>query len=128
MTKKILLLNLLLFSCLLMLNAQTAADSKETVKPETAELRRQSFEKVWTTVNEKHYDPTFGGVDWKKARADYEPKALAAKSERDFNQVLNQMLGELKLSHFVVYQPTAVIENDFVAQIIIPLNFNFWLR
>jgi carboxyl-terminal processing protease len=95
-----------------MLNAQTAADSKETVKPETAELRRQSFEKVWTTVNEKHYDPTFGGVDWKKARADYEPKALAAKSERAFIQVLNQMLGELKLSHFVVYQPTAVIENN----------------
>lgn len=115
MTKKILLLNLLLFSCLLTLDAQTAANSKEAAKPEAAELRRQSFEKVWTTINEKHYDPTFGGVDWKKARVDYEPKALAAKSERDFNQVLNQMLGELKLSHFVVYQPSAVIENNKIS-------------
>jgi len=115
MTKKILLFNLLIFSYLLTLNAQTITDSKEAVKLETAELRRQSFEKVWTTINEKHYDPTFGGVDWKKARVDYEPKALAAKSERDFNQVLNQMLGELKLSHFVVYQPTAVIENNKIS-------------
>ena len=115
MTKKIFLFNLLIFSYLLTLNAQTITDSKEAVKLETAELRRQSFEKVWTTINEKHYDPTFGGVDWKKARVDYEPKALAAKSERDFNQVLNQMLGELKLSHFVVYQPTAVIENNKIS-------------
>ena len=115
MTKKILLLNLLLFSCLLVVNAQTAADLKEAVKLETAELQRQSFEKVWTTVNEKHYDPTFGGVDWKKVRVDYEPKALAAKSEREFNRVLNQMLGELKLSHFAVYQPTAVIENNKIS-------------
>jgi len=111
MTKKILLLNFLLFSCLLTLNAQTTATSKETVKPETAELRRQSFEKVWNTINDKHFDPTFGGVDWKKVRETYQPQALAAKSEGDFNRVLNRMLSELKLSHFLVYQPTAALEN-----------------
>jgi len=115
MTKKILLLNFLLFSCLLTLKAQTATVSKEAVKPDTAELRRQAFEKVWTTVNEKHFDPTFGGVDWKKVRVDYEPKATAAKSESDFNRVLNQMLGELKLSHFAVFQSPAAIETNKVS-------------
>ncbi len=115
MTKKLFLFNFLLFSLCFSLNAQTATPSKETQKTDAAEIRRQSFEKVWTTVNEKHYDPTFGGVNWKKVRVDYEPKALAAKSERDFNQVLNQMLGELKLSHFGVYQPTAVIENNKIS-------------
>ena len=24
-----------------------------------------SFETVWQTVDQAHYDPTFGGVDWK---------------------------------------------------------------
>jgi len=110
MTKKILVLNLLLFSCLLPLNAQTTTVSKEAVKPETAELRRQSFEKVWHIINEKHYDPTFGGVDWLKMREVYQPQAEAAKSDAEFHGVLNRMLWELKLSHFAVYQMTAPVQ------------------
>ena len=110
MTKKILVLNLLLFSCLLPLNAQTTTVSKEAVKPETAELRRQSFEKVWHIINEKHYDPTFGGVDWLKMREVYQPQAEAAKFDAEFHGVLNRMLRELKLSHFAVYQMTAPVQ------------------
>ncbi len=119
MTKKILVLNLLLFSCLLPLNAQTTTVSKEAVKPETAELRRQSFEKVWHIINEKHYDPTFGGVDWLKMREVYQPQAEAAKSDAEFHGVLNRMLRELKLSHFAVYQMTAPVQTvKFVPGII----------
>lgn len=70
-----------------------------------SELRRQAFFKVWNTINEKHYDPTFGGVDWQKVRETYEPKALAAKSSGEFHDVLRQMLGELKLSHFEIIPP-----------------------
>ncbi len=70
---------------------------------ESADVRRAAFEKVWTTVNEKHYDPTFGGVDWKKVRAVYEPNAYAAKTNDEFHAVIRAMLGELKLSHFGVY-------------------------
>jgi len=110
MIKKLFLLNLLLFSCLLTLDAQTAIIVKEPNKTDAAEIRRQSFEKVWTTINEKHYDPTFGGVDWKKMREIYEPKALAAKSDAEFHGVLNRMLGELKLSHFNVIPRNAGIE------------------
>ena len=87
-----------------MLNAQTADNAAIAVKDET-ELRRQSFLKVWNTINDKHYDPTFGGVDWQKVREQYEPKALAAKSSGEFHGILRQMLGELKLSHFEVYPP-----------------------
>jgi carboxyl-terminal processing protease len=110
MTKKLFLFNFLLFSLCFSLNAQTATPSKETQKTDAAEIRRQSFEKVWTTVNEKHYDPTFGGVDWQKVREVYELKALAAESDAQFHVVLNQMLGELKLSHFNVIPRTAKIE------------------
>jgi hypothetical protein len=44
--------------------AQTATAIAEKPKTGEAELRRQSFETVWTTINEKHFDPTFGGVNW----------------------------------------------------------------
>ena len=56
------------------------------------DTRSEAFDKVWTTVNEKHYDPTFGGVDWKKVRDKYEPKAKAAGSDKEFHDVLRQML------------------------------------
>ena len=78
---------------------QTEAASRDT--------RSEAFDKVWTTVNEKHYDPTFGGVNWKKVRDKYEPKAKAAGSDKEFHDVLRQMLGELKLSHFGIHPPTA---------------------
>lgn len=99
--KRKLLLFALLLAAFLPLQAQTTTAVQ--TKTDEAELRRQAFEKVWTTVNEKHYDPTFGGVDWQKMRALYEPQALAAKTLPEFHAVLRRMLGELKLSHFGIF-------------------------
>lgn len=85
------------------LKAQTAAVIPGGVSAEETELRKQSFDKVWNTVNERHYDRTFGGVDWKKIREIYAPKAAAADTRADFHAVLRRMLAELKLSHFGIY-------------------------
>ena len=76
---------------------------------DTREIRIKTFEKVWNTVNDNHYDPTFGGVDWKKVRETYYPKAMAAVSAREFHGILGQMLGELKLSHFSILPSAAAI-------------------
>lgn len=90
--------------------AQPAASPHGPAGPISAEVREQrqkAFDKVWSTVNEKHYDPTFGGVDWNRVRQSYEPKAMAAGSDKDFHDILRQMLGELKLSHFGIHPPAA---------------------
>lgn len=89
--------------------AQPAAvASLPSVNAETRDTRRAAFDKVWTTVNEKHYDPTFGGVDWKKVRKIYEPQAMAGSlTDKEFHDVLRRMLGELKLSHFGIHPPAA---------------------
>jgi carboxyl-terminal processing protease len=79
--------------------------------PAVERARRDSFDIVWRTVNDNHYDPTFGGVDWTAVRARYEPLALAAKTDAEFHDVLRRMIGELKLSHFVIYPPGA-LEDD----------------
>ena len=86
--------------------AQAAAT---LVTQEFPQVRLEAFNKVWNTVNEKHYDTTFNGVDWAKVRADYLPKAQAAKSEAEFHAVLRQMLGELKLSHFNIFPPEPAV-------------------
>jgi carboxyl-terminal processing protease len=87
--------------------AQTAA---VVVSPSTdpVVVRAEAFDQVWKTVNEKHYDPTFGGVDWKKVRTVYEPQArVPGLSDKEFHDVLRRMLGELKLSHFGIHPPAA---------------------
>jgi carboxyl-terminal processing protease len=62
----------------------------------------RSFETVWQTVNDKHFDPTFGGLDWKGLHDQYQPKIAEARSDSEFYALVNQMLFELNLSHFLV--------------------------
>jgi hypothetical protein len=62
----------------------------------------QSFETVWQTVNVKHYDQSFGGMDWNSAHDRYKAKLAAAKDDEEFYLLTNQMLFELNLSHLLV--------------------------
>ena len=78
----------------------------------SAEVRQETFDIVWSTVKEKHFDPTHGGVDWDKVREQYAPRAAAAKSDLEFYSLLRQMLGELKQSHFNIIPPEAVVEDS----------------
>jgi carboxyl-terminal processing protease len=99
----------LLFAYLLLWILAVAGASAQTAAvvapaPEFPQVRLDAFNKVWNTVNERHFDPTFNGVDWAKVRLDYLPKAQAARTDEEFHAVLRLMLGELKLSHFNIFQ------------------------
>ncbi|MCI0391018.1 MAG: S41 family peptidase [Acidobacteria bacterium] len=69
--------------------------------------RQQAFEIVWSRVRENHFDPKLNGVDWDAIRLQYAPRIIAAKNDSEFYRLLNEMLGELKQSHFVVFPPSA---------------------
>jgi carboxyl-terminal processing protease len=90
--------------------AQTVATSSRaaTRREATPELRRQTFETVWRTIKEKHFDPKFNGVDWDKVHELYAPRINRVTSDKEFYELLQQMLGELHQSHFVVLPPDFV--------------------
>ena len=92
--------------------SQIAGAQALATVPEFSQVRLDTFNKVWNTINEKHYDPTFNGVDWKAVRESYLPKAQAAKTDEEFHSVLRQMLGELKLSHFNIFPPPPAMGTD----------------
>jgi carboxyl-terminal processing protease len=77
--------------------------------PQTPQaLRQKTFEIVWRTVNEKHFDPHHNGVDWAKIHEQYALRLKAIKGDKDddeFYKLLNQMLGELHQSHHFVMSP-----------------------
>ena len=102
--------------------SQSPAAVSQAPDADDAKLRLEAFDKVWNTVNVNHYDPTFGGVDWKKVRSDYLPRAAVAKSDAEFHNVLRKMLGELKLSHFGIYPKNPAAETTGSAGIGVELR------
>lgn len=66
-----------------------------------------SFDEAWQTINDTYYDPKFGGLDWKAIRAELRPKAEAATSADEIRQLIREMLGRLKQSHFVLMSATS---------------------
>ena len=76
--------------------------------------RMAALDFVWTTVNERYYDPNLNGVDWRAARARWEPLALAAASDEEFWDLLDRMTGEMRDAHTRVESPerAAQIERE----------------
>ncbi len=80
----------------------------------------ESFDLVWQTVNQTHFDSTFGGIDWKAMRYRYRPEIESADSIEAFSRITNQMLFEFGLSHLLVadeemlktYVPTLFAEGS----------------
>jgi len=91
-------------SCALVLAiAGATAAAGQTVTPAQRDVNIQSFEKVWTTVSEKHWDPKLGGLDWQAVHDELRPKMEAAKTADEARKVLNDMVGRLKQTHFGIF-------------------------
>jgi carboxyl-terminal processing protease len=70
--------------------------------------RQESFQIVWQTVNDLFYDPKFGGVNWAGVKQRYEPLVAKVANDREFHQLLQQMVNELHQSHFMVIPKEAI--------------------
>jgi carboxyl-terminal processing protease len=85
--------------------ATTAPGQPVTTAERTAGI--EAFEKVWTTVRDKHWDPKLGGLDWQAVHDELRPKVEAAKSADAVREILSDMVGRLKQTHFGIF-PAAV--------------------
>jgi carboxyl-terminal processing protease len=61
-----------------------------------------SFDQVWTTIRDRHFEPTLGGLDWDAVRAELRPKVIAAADRRAVRLVLEDLIGRLHLTHFAI--------------------------
>ena len=85
--------------------AQATAETGATLP---AAVRLAAIDAVWTTVNDRYYRADLNGVDWRAARAKWQPQALSAATDDEFWERLDQMAGELADSHTRVESPKAV--------------------
>jgi carboxyl-terminal processing protease len=70
--------------------------------------RAAAFDFVWDTINQRYVDPGFNGFDWRAIGTAYRPRAMSARNDDDFWDVLNRMTGELRDSHTRVEAPNFV--------------------
>ncbi len=67
-----------------------------------AALNHATFERVWTVINDRYWDPEFGGVDGRGVHDELLPRALAAAGDAELRAVLEDMIGRLGQSHFAI--------------------------
>jgi len=65
-------------------------------------LPLETFDAVWLTVRDQHFDPDLNGVDWNRVRDEMRPRAEAAASQPELRGILDEMLATLGQSHFSV--------------------------
>ena len=97
---------LLLVSCGAPSAAPSATPAAPTARPTPTPANVHSaehqliFDAAWQTVNDKYFDPTFGGKDWQAIGDEYRQKHATIQDDETFwLQVLNPMLFELGVSH-----------------------------
>ncbi|HSB08858.1 MAG TPA: S41 family peptidase [Blastocatellia bacterium] len=67
--------------------------------------RVEVFEGVWKTVNERYYEASLNGVDWRAVRERYRPLVEQASGDDEFYRFLKQMVGELHDAHTRFHTP-----------------------
>ena len=105
-------MRVLLGICLLgvSLRAQPAPE----LTSQQREVNIASFEKVWTTVRDKHWETRPGGLDWQAIHAEFRPRIEKAETIDQARSVIREMLGRLKQTHFAIFP--AAVYNDVGAE------------
>lgn len=85
---------------------QTTA-AQHTLTDERRALNVESFEYVWNSIKDKHWDPDLNGIDWDQAKADLLPKVQNASTDNEARAAINELLGRLEQSHFGIIPSSA---------------------
>jgi carboxyl-terminal processing protease len=88
--------------CAILVSVAAAAD-RYALTPGERQLNVNSFDYVWKTVRDKHWDPKLNGVNWQAVRDELMPKVEKASTMDKARDVMNSMLGRLKQTHFNIY-------------------------
>ncbi len=80
--------------------------------PEQRDKNIKSFEYVWTTVRDKHWDPKLGGLNWQAVHDELRPVIEKADSMEQARSVLTDMLGRLHQTHFGIIPAELYSEVD----------------
>jgi carboxyl-terminal processing protease len=80
--------------------------------PEHKQLNVSSFEKVWTTIRDQHWQRNPSGLDWNAVHDEFRPRMDKAETMDDARAVMREMLGRLKQTHFGILAASVYADVD----------------
>lgn len=92
--------SLMIMRLVLALITASALFAQSASSPEERKRNLDSFEKVWSTIRDKHWEERPGGLDWQAIHEEYRPLAEKAATIDDARKVMSDMLARLKQTHF----------------------------
>jgi len=99
------LLTLLSVSCAVGCAGRAAPAKRQAaarLTDEQQKLNVESFDQVWTTIRDQHWDPTLGGLDWNAVREELRPKVQSATTMGEARGAMEQLIERLHQSHFAI--------------------------
>jgi carboxyl-terminal processing protease len=97
---------------LIALVCASGAALPQTLSPADRQANLDSFEHVWKTVRDKHWDPKLGGLDWQAVHDELRPKEEAATTMEQARAPMSAMLDRLHQTHFAIVPATVYHEMD----------------
>jgi carboxyl-terminal processing protease len=88
---------------------------KGQAPPDQKQLNIASFEKIWTTIRDKHWEKNPGGLDWQAIHQEFRPKIEKAANSEEARAVMREMLDRLHQTHFAIYPATVLQDVDVEA-------------
>jgi carboxyl-terminal processing protease len=85
----------------LSVGADTVAE-EQPLTDQQRQLNLDSFDHVWTTIRDKHFDPELAGLDWRAVRAELRPRVEQASVVSEARQAMEEMIARLGQSHFAI--------------------------
>ena len=73
-----------------------------SLSDEEKQKNLESFDEIWTTIRDEHFDPELNGLDWEAVRDELRPQMEQADSRAEAKRVLDDLLSRLGQSHFAV--------------------------
>lgn len=82
------------------LDAFQATETQDREMLQQKAVNLKSFEKIWKTIRDRHWDEELVGESWDKHREELLPKIEAAASTNEARDVMNELISRLEQSHF----------------------------
>ena len=89
-----------------------AGTLRAQLTPGQKQLNLDSFEKVWTTIRDQHWEKNPGGLDWQAIHEEFRPRIEKADSIDATRALLREMLDRLHQTHFAIIPSTVYSDVD----------------
>jgi carboxyl-terminal processing protease len=78
----------------------TASLFGATLTPQERQKNLESFEFVWSTIRDKHWDASLDGPQWQAVHDEFLPQMRKAESIGEARDIMRQMISRLHLTHY----------------------------